>query len=59
MDVKLNQEIDVYFTYLTAWALPNGEVFFRDDLYGRDGDEDARDREDHGPAPDDVFRLAP
>jgi murein L,D-transpeptidase YcbB/YkuD len=59
MDVPLNQEIDVYFTYLTAWALPNGEIFFRDDLYGRDGDENARDREDHGPAPDDVFRLAP
>ncbi len=59
MDVALNQEVDVLFVYLTGWVLPNGEVYFRDDIYGRDGDENARDREDREPAPDDSFRLAP
>lgn len=45
-DVKLNEFVDVYFVYLTAWATPLGEVHFRPDYYGRDGTEDPSSRED-------------
>lgn len=58
LDVPLVAEVDVYFTYLTAWATPEGEVSFRQDLYGWDGSADvlAQDRE----APTgDALQLAP
>lgn len=37
LDLNLAHPIPVYFTYVTAWAEPNGRVEFRPDLYGRDG----------------------
>ncbi len=38
-NLRLKKRIPVYFTYLTAWADPQGPVQFRYDLYGRDGKE--------------------
>ena len=29
--------VNVYWTYITAWATPEGLVQFRDDIYNRDG----------------------
>jgi L,D-transpeptidase YcbB len=29
--------VNVYWTYVTAWATPDGLVQFRDDIYNRDG----------------------
>jgi L,D-transpeptidase YcbB len=61
LDLTLTRQIPVYFTYITAWAEPNGQVQFRPDIYGRDGIKDStagRDRdESEGPAP--VAALAP
>ena len=37
LDVKLVQQVPVYWVYVTAWATPDGVVQFRDDIYGRDG----------------------
>lgn len=37
LDVKLAQPVNVYWTYITAWATPDGLVQFRDDIYNRDG----------------------
>jgi L,D-transpeptidase YcbB len=37
LDVKLAQPVNVYWTYITAWASPDGLVQFRDDIYNRDG----------------------
>jgi L,D-transpeptidase YcbB len=55
LDVTLTRQVPVYFTYITAWAEPNGSVQFRPDIYGRDGIKDStagRDRdESEGPAP--------
>ncbi|HEU0063270.1 MAG TPA: L,D-transpeptidase family protein [Hyphomicrobiaceae bacterium] len=36
-DVRLKQPVPLYFTYLTAWATPDGVVQFRRDLYQKDG----------------------
>ncbi len=36
-DVNLKKPIPLYWTYITAWSLPDGTVQFRRDLYGRDG----------------------
>lgn len=36
-DVRLKKQVPVYFTYITAWATPDGVVHFRRDLYRRDG----------------------
>jgi L,D-transpeptidase YcbB len=61
LDLTLTRQVPVYFTYITAWAEPNGSVQFRPDIYGRDGIKDStagRDRdESEGPAP--VAALAP
>jgi murein L,D-transpeptidase YcbB/YkuD len=61
LDLNLTRQIPVYFTYITAWAEPNGRVQFRPDIYGRDGVRDltaGRDRdESEGPAP--AQTLAP
>jgi murein L,D-transpeptidase YcbB/YkuD len=37
IDARLAQSINVYWTYITAWATPEGLVQFRDDIYNRDG----------------------
>ena len=37
IDAKLAQPVNVYWTYITAWATPEGLVQFRDDIYNRDG----------------------
>ncbi len=37
LDVTLKQQTPVYFTYVTAWAAPDGTVHFRRDLYRQDG----------------------
>ncbi len=37
VDATLAQPVPVYWTYITAWATPDGLVQFRDDIYKRDG----------------------
>jgi murein L,D-transpeptidase YcbB/YkuD len=37
LDAKLAQPVNVYWTYITAWATADGVVQFRDDIYNRDG----------------------
>ena len=37
IDVKLVKPIPVYFTYVSAWATPDGVVQFRPDIYQQDG----------------------
>ncbi len=63
LDLTLSRPVPVYFTYITAWAEPNGQVVFRPDLYGRDGLRDltaGRERdESEGPAPSQAQSLAP
>jgi len=34
--LKLERNIPVYLVYFTAWVEPNGEINFRDDIYGHD-----------------------
>lgn len=55
LDLTLTRPLPVYFTYITAWAEPNGSVQFRPDIYGRDGHAmltAGRDRDEtEGPAP--------
>jgi murein L,D-transpeptidase YcbB/YkuD len=36
-DATLAQPVAVYWTYVTAWASPDGLVQFRDDIYNKDG----------------------
>jgi murein L,D-transpeptidase YcbB/YkuD len=36
-EARLAQAVNVYWTYITAWATPDGLVQFRDDIYNRDG----------------------
>ena len=36
-DVTLVRPLPVYWTYITAWATPDGLVQFRNDIYNRDG----------------------
>jgi murein L,D-transpeptidase YcbB/YkuD len=36
VDVRLKKPVPLYFTYLTAWATPDGVIQFRRDLYDRD-----------------------
>jgi murein L,D-transpeptidase YcbB/YkuD len=36
-DATLAQPVAVYWTYITAWAAPDGLVQFRDDIYNKDG----------------------
>ncbi len=35
--IPMVDPVPLYFTYITAWATPNGAVHFRDDIYKRDG----------------------
>ena len=37
VDVNLKPEVPVYLEYITAWATPDGAVYFRNDIYNRDG----------------------
>jgi L,D-transpeptidase YcbB len=37
VDARPPQPVNVYWTYITAWATPDGMVQFRDDIYNRDG----------------------
>jgi len=37
VDATLSTPVPVYWTYITAWATPDGAVQFRDDIYKRDG----------------------
>lgn len=34
--VKLKHEVPVYIVYFTSWVDQNGDLHFRDDIYGRD-----------------------
>lgn len=36
-DVRLGRPVNNYWTYITAWATPDGMVQFRNDIYSRDG----------------------
>jgi len=36
-DARLARPVPVYWVYVTAWAILDGVVQFRDDIYGRDG----------------------
>jgi murein L,D-transpeptidase YcbB/YkuD len=60
-DLNLTRPVPVYFTYITAWAEPNGAIQFRPDIYGRDGMRDliaGHERDpSEGPAP--PWTLAP
>jgi murein L,D-transpeptidase YcbB/YkuD len=52
LDVTLTRPVPVYFTYITAWAEPDGRVEFRPDIYGRDGSRDlAGERDPDAPPP--------
>jgi murein L,D-transpeptidase YcbB/YkuD len=61
LDVTLTHPVPVYFTYITAWAEPDGQIQFRPDIYGHDGVHEltaGRERdESEGPAP--AQQLAP
>jgi hypothetical protein len=46
LDVKVADPVNVYWTYVTAWATPDGLVQFRDDIYNKDG---LRSSRWHGP----------
>lgn len=37
LNVPVKKRVKLYFSYVTAWATPDGEVHFRRDLYKRDG----------------------
>lgn len=37
IDAPLSTPVPVYWTYITAWAAPDGVVQFRSDIYNRDG----------------------
>ncbi len=37
IDAKVANAPNIYWTYVTAWATPDGLVQFRDDIYNRDG----------------------
>jgi L,D-transpeptidase YcbB len=61
LDMTLTRPLPVYFTYITAWAEPDGKIVFRPDIYNRDGVRDLiasneRDPEE-GPTP--RWSLAP
>lgn len=46
-DVALDKKVGLRLVYLTAWAVPDGSVHFRPDVYGRDtatGQEAATDQ---------------
>ncbi|MEO0729488.1 MAG: L,D-transpeptidase family protein [Pseudomonadota bacterium] len=58
VDVRLEQPIPVYFTYITAWAEADGSIEFRPDVYGRDGAKALRGERDEDDLPP-SFTLSP
>ncbi|MFO1170601.1 MAG: L,D-transpeptidase family protein [Hyphomicrobiaceae bacterium] len=58
LDVPLNAEVDVFFTYLTAYATPDGDVSFREDIYGWDGSADVLAQQQEAPTAE-TLQLAP
>jgi murein L,D-transpeptidase YcbB/YkuD len=61
VDVQLTRPVPVYFTYITAWAEPDGLIQFRPDIYRRDGTATPADvyDPDAPPPPTGVQALAP
>ena len=39
LTVRLKKRVPLYWTYVTAWATPDGTVQFRNDIYRKDGVE--------------------
>jgi L,D-transpeptidase YcbB len=39
LNVRLKKRVPLYWTYITAWATPDGTVQFRHDIYRKDGVE--------------------
>jgi len=39
LNVRLKKRVPLFWTYITAWASPDGAVQFRRDLYRKDGVE--------------------
>jgi murein L,D-transpeptidase YcbB/YkuD len=37
LNVRLKKKVPLFWTYITAWATPDGTVQFRQDIYRRDG----------------------
>ncbi len=37
INARLVNPVPVYWVYITAWATPDGEIQFRDDIYAKDG----------------------
>ena len=37
LDVRLAKPVPLYWIYVTAWAVSDGVVHFRNDIYGLDG----------------------
>ena len=37
LTVRLKKRVPLYWTYITAWATPDGTVQFRNDIYRKDG----------------------
>lgn len=61
LDLTLTRPVPVYFTYITAWAEPDGRVQLRPDIYGRDGVRELHPGQERDPAdgPAPAFALAP
>ena len=59
LDLTLTRPIPVYFTYITAWAEPNGRIEFRPDIYGRDGSRDLAGERDPDAPPVPPSGVAP
>ena len=61
MDITLTRPVAVYFTYITAWAEPDGTIEFRPDIYGRDGLREVAGLHERDPAegPAPPWSLAP
>jgi murein L,D-transpeptidase YcbB/YkuD len=61
VDITLTRPVPVYFTYITAWAEPDGTIEFRPDIYGRDGLREVAGPHERDPAegPAPPWSLAP
>jgi murein L,D-transpeptidase YcbB/YkuD len=59
LDVPLTRPVPVYFTYITAWAEPDGRIEFRPDIYRRDGAMAMADVFDPDAPPPPTQGLAP
>ncbi len=61
MDITLTRPVAVYFTYITAWAEPDGTIEFRPDIYGRDGLREVAGLHERAPeeGPPPPWSLAP